>query len=409
MDYPDDYDMEGLEPYTGYDEYGYESGGSAKKSDSREEDGPSEKDTAPLDVPPPVVAAVLDVRRGDEIDVDGGGRPSSDYTGPRIGYREIPVIPHAPDPRRVSLHPAGLTNRPAGVPEREWRLLDADGLFRATYDPLAGKGVPAGQEAASPGGPAGPVATTGRDETPEPEEARDPSEMPFLDHLEEFRWAILKSIITIAGMMIASWFLTDMFYATITRLSKQAELELISTMLMEAIMIKLQMAFFMGLVLALPFVFYFSWSFVSPGLYDKEKKWVLPMVYVATGLFLIGASIAYFIIIPFLLSFIKGMMYEDVRQMITIGDFISKLLKLTVLFGVIFEMPLLSYILAKIGIIKHTWMSKYRKYAIVAIFILGAVFTPPDPISQVMMAIPLICLYEISILVARFAGRNTLI
>ena len=409
MDYPEDYDMEGLEPYMGYDEYGQSDGGTAKKSDSREDEGPSEKDTAPLDVTPPVVAGVLDVRRGDEIDVEGGGRPTSDYTGPRVGYREIPVIPHTHDPRRLSLHPAGLTNRPAGVPELKWQLLDADGLFRATYDPLVGMGVPTGQDTASPGGPAGPVATTVGDDATEPEEPHDTSEMPFLDHLEEFRWAILKSIIIVAAMMIASWFLTDIFYATITRLSKQAELELISTMLMEAIMIKLQMAFFMGLVLALPFVFYFSWSFISPGLYEKEKKWVLPMVYVATGLFLIGASIAYFIIIPFLLSFIKNMMYEDVRQMITIGDFISKLLKFTVLFGVIFEMPLISYILAKIGIIKHTWMSKYRKYAIVVIFVMGAVFTPPDPLSQLIMAIPLIVLYEISILVARFAGRKTLI
>jgi sec-independent protein translocase protein TatC len=409
MDYPDDYDMEGLEPYMGYDEYGQSDGGTAKKSDSREDDGPSEKDTAPLEVTPPVVAGVLDIRRGDEIDVDGGGRPTSDYTGPRIGYREIPVIPHTHDPRRVSLHPAGLTIRPAGVPEMKWQLLDADGLFRATYDPLAGTGAQAGQDTASPGGTAGPVVTTVGDDAIEPEEPHDISEMPFLDHLEEFRWALLKSIIVVVAMMIASWFLSNMFYAVLIRLAAQSDITLMSTKVLEPIMIKLQMALFMGLVLSLPLVLYFTWGFVAPGLYDREKKWILPVVNVAVLLFLVGAAIAYFIFLPFILSFIKGLLPPDLIQMITIGDFIANVLRFTVLLGVIFEMPLISYILAKIGIIKHTWMSKYRKYAIVVIFVFGAIFTPPDPISQVMMAIPLVLLYEISILVARFAGRKTLI
>ena len=95
--------------------------------------------------------------------------------------------------------------------------------------------------------------------------------------------------------------------------------------------------------------------------------------------------------------------------MITIGDFVAKILKFMLLFGVMFEMPLVTFALAKIGIIKYHWMTKYRKYAIVGIFIVGAVLTPPDPISQIMMAAPLVILYEISIIVAKYAGRNTLI
>ena len=102
-------------------------------------------------------------------------------------------------------------------------------------------------------------------------------------------------------------------------------------------------------------------------------------------------------------------MFADVNPLLTIGDFISKMLTFTVLFGVIFEMPLIAFILAKIGIIKHTWMSKYRRYAIVGIFVVAAIFTPPDALSQIMMAIPLLFLYEVSILVARIAGRKTLL
>ena len=113
--------------------------------------------------------------------------------------------------------------------------------------------------------------------------------------------------------------------------------------------------------------------------------------------------------IPFMLSFLKQFMVSDVQDMLSIGDFIGKMLKFTILFGVIFELPMVSAILARIGILKHTWMSKYRRYAIVIIFVAGAILTPPDPMSQIMMAIPLWMLYEISIIVARFAGKKTLI
>ncbi|MCD6308989.1 MAG: twin-arginine translocase subunit TatC, partial [Candidatus Latescibacteria bacterium] len=256
----------------------------------------------------------------------------------------------------------------------------------------------------SDGGSGGGVAV-GNGEENEP----DPTEMPFLDHLEEFRWALLKSIFAVLIAMIISWFLSDRFYGTITRLAENAELPLISTKLMEPIMLKLQMALVMGIVIAIPFVFYSLWSFVSPGLYKREKKWILPLVFGATLCFFIGASIAYFVIIPFILPFIVGFMPPNVNPMFTIGDFVSKILRFTLLFGIVFEMPLVAYVLAKIGILKHTWMSRYRKYAIVLIFVIGAILTPPDPVSQIMMALPLILLYEVSIVVARIGGRSTLI
>ena len=172
---------------------------------------------------------------------------------------------------------------------------------------------------------------------------------------------------------------------------------------------KLQMALVMGLVIALPFVFYSIWSFVSPGLYKNEKGWILPLVYASTICFFIGASLAYFVIIPFVLPFIKAFIPPGAEPLITVGDFVGKMLRFTLLFGIIFELPMVTYFLAKIGVLKHTWMSRYRKYAIVSIFILGAILTPPDPISQLMMATPLILLYEVSIIVARFAGRKTIL
>ena len=299
----------------------------------------------------------------------------------KSGSDILPSVAFVNDRRRVSLHPLGIIKKPGGVSKSFWERMDEDRLFPNNYDlqiELIDETVVKGKEKqelvksehkTSSGGSGGDKTTD------EVEGKNDPSEMPFLDHLEEFRWSLLKSIFIIGICMIASWFLSDRFYGTITRLAKAAELELISTKLMEGIMMKLQMTLVMGLVIALPFAFYFLWSFVSPGLYKKEKKWILPLVFVATVCFFIGASIAYFIIIPFILPFIKAFMPDDVRQMITIGDFVSKMLKFTLLFGIIFELPLVSYFLAKLGILKHTFMTRYRRYAIVSIFIIRAIIT----------------------------------
>ena len=379
----------------------------------------------PYDSPPPVppepdvvplIAVSSDPRRTDDFEIQIDENPQEIYR-PRkqTGFDRVALLAYAPDPRRVSIHPSGLTGCPAGVTDFDWLQLDADHLFPRpipvsvvdTAEEVVSS-EPATQVAASSGGGRG-GRWVSEAKPDEPEAPHDPSEMPFLDHLEEFRWALLKSIFAVAVAMIGSWFLAGLFYATITRLAKNAELPLIFTKLMEPIMIQLQMAFVMGLVIALPFVFYFLWSFISPGLYANEKKWILPLVIGATGCFLVGASIAYFMIIPLLLGVIKDFMPADIEPMITIGDFISKLLQFTLLFGVLFEMPLVSFFLAKIGILKYTWMRQYRRYAIVLVFVVSAIFTPPDPISQVMMAVPLVFLYEVSVWVAKFAGRKTIL
>jgi len=369
------------------------------------------------EIPTPDTIDTFDSQRISELDLGRYDFPHQSKYPARsyIASDNLPAVAMLTDQRRVSIHPLGVIEKPAGVSESFWAGLDADGLYPETRDftvkseseklsTEGKKGVPAKREKEPASGGAGGDIITG-----EVEEEHDPSEMPFLDHLEEFRWAMLKSIIAVVIGMLSAWFLTDVFYKTITRLAVTAELPLITTKLMETLMIKLEMALVMGLVIALPFVFYFLWSFVSPGLYVKEKKWILPLVFGATICFFIGSSIAYFVIIPFMLSFLKNFIPSEVEALITIGDFIGKLLKFTILFGIIFELPMVAYALAKIGILKYQWMSKYRRYAIIIIFVLGAIFTPPDPISQVMMALPLILLYEISIYVARFAGRKTVL
>ncbi|MFC1693761.1 twin-arginine translocase subunit TatC [Candidatus Latescibacterota bacterium] len=400
--------MDGMEPYTGYEEYDY---GMTDPSASAETKTSSETGEQEQDTPPPVIAGILDPSRHNEIDIPTDkSTGESSYSASYYRYDELPTIATHHNPGRVSIHPLGITSQPSGVTESYWKQLDADRLFQPVYEPtFTVESIGSETESTLPTAVSGGLGGNSGSSPVEEVEERDPTEMPFLDHLEEFRWALLKSLFIIAFCMILSWFISDVFFATITRLANQAELPLVTTKLLETLMIKLQMALVMGIVIALPFVLYFVWSFIAPGLYKKEKKWFLPLIMASTVCFFIGASIAYFIIIPFMLTFIKNFIYEDIAPMITIGNFIGLLLKFTIMFGLLFQMPLLSYVLAKIGIIKYTWMSQYRKYAIIVIFIIGALITPPDPLSQVMMAGPLILLYEISIITARIAGQKTLI
>ncbi len=407
----DDYDNEqyGMD-YEDY--YGY--GG---KPDEETTESPARLEPI-VDNPALVSLSTFDSNRSAELQLEQFDFPrQSKYPVSRYYVPDkAPAVAIAADNRRHSIHPLGVTDKPAGVSEALWAGLDIDNIYPETLDftvhsdavalTVPEASVPAAPTEAASGGSGGDVPV---DRDDEDDDARDPSEMPFLDHLEEFRWSMLKSIIAVVTTMIASWFLTKYFWATIIRLAENAEIPLISTKLMEGIMMKLQMTFVMGLLIALPFVFYFLWSFVSPGLYKREKKWILPLVFAATICFFIGASIAYFIIIPFILPFIKAFLMEGIDMMITIGDFVGNMLKFTLLFGIVFEMPLISYFLAKLGVLKHTFMVQYRRYAIIVIFVLGAIFTPPDPISQIMMAMPLILLYEVSIWVARFAGRKTIL
>jgi len=414
--------MDGTESYNeygGYDDY------DPGMSDTTMPEGyiSGDKRTSPHDEEPdnpvPIASSPRDRGRRDEIDIAGDGFTlPEEYVSPHTtGYGEVPLIPVHTDVRRVSVHPLAIVEAPPGVEESRWRILDADGIFTRSYDPYeVGEepepyavieepaGPPETVTAVSPGGVGGGDGR-GREE----EEDYDPTEMPFLDHLEELRWSLLKSIFSIAIGMLVSWFITDYFFKTFTILAKKAELPLVTTKVLETLIMKIQMALVMGVVLTLPFVFYFLWSFVSPGLYKREKKWILPLVIAATACFFIGVAVAYFFVIPMVLLFLKNFIPPDIMPMITIGNFIGTILKFIILFGVIFQMPLISFVLAKIGIIKYTLMTKYRKYAIVGIFVIGAVLTPPDPLTQILMAIPLLLLYEISILVARIAGRNTLL
>lgn len=224
-------------------------------------------------------------------------------------------------------------------------------------------------------------------------------EMPFLDHLEELRWSLLRSLIALfIGMIICftfSGFILKLLTYPASRLDPPLIFQFLKVQGM--LIVYIEIGFFGGLILALPYILLQIWKFVAPGLQSKEKRYSLPLMFFSTLLFLMGLSFAYWVILPFALKFFVGLAPADISANIAIDFYIGFAIRLTFLFGLVFELPIVSFFLAKIGIISQALMRSYRRHAIVGIFILAALLTPPDPITQIFMGIPLLLLYEVSI------------
>ena len=165
--------------------------------------------------------------------------------------------------------------------------------------------------------------------------------------------------------------------------------------------IKLEIALIAGIILSLPVIFYQFWQFLAPGLLQKERKYLPVFVLASVVCFLVGGSFAYFIIIPYALQFFLSLAPPNIENNIALDFYIGFLLRIILVFGAVFELPMLSALLSKIGLLTPQFMRKYRRYAIVGAFILGAILTPPDPTTQIFLAFPIVLLYEVSIYISR--------
>ncbi len=183
---------------------------------------------------------------------------------------------------------------------------------------------------------------------------------------------------------------------------------LIFTNLPEMFITYLKVSLISGIILATPVIFYEFWKFVAPGLYQNEKRLLVPFVLCSCVLFLGGAIFGYFVVFPFGFKFFLGFSTEYIKALPSVKQYFSFAMKLLIAFGIVFELPVISYFLTKIGIITPQFLKNNRKYAVVIIFALAAIFTPPDVMTQFMMAIPLIVLYEVSILISKiaYAGKR---
>ncbi|MCJ7813221.1 twin-arginine translocase subunit TatC [bacterium] len=243
---------------------------------------------------------------------------------------------------------------------------------------------------------------------PKEKKTTNRKEMPFLDHLEELRWRILKSLISI----VLCTFVASPFTASMLRLLTlpndhlKQPAKLIFLKPTGMFMIRMEVAVAGGIIISFPIIFYQFWQFVAPGLLSKEKKYFLPTLFFTTFCFLAGALFCYTVLIPVILPFLFSMGTETIEATININEYMSFVLRLIVASGLIFELPILSYYLSRIGIITPTFLRKYRRHSIVFIFIFAAIITPPDPFSQTLLAIPLLLLYEISIWVSMIGYRK---
>ena len=237
--------------------------------------------------------------------------------------------------------------------------------------------------------------------------SEDALEMGFLDHLEEFRWRIIKSLAAVVvGAIISFTFIDlimELLVAPTEKIGEQFNLQVLKVQGM--FMVKWGLAFVGGIILGLPVITYQLWKFVAPGLYGTEVKFILPIIVFTYISFLGGILFAYFIMIPFSLNFFTSMGYGDVQNNISINYYFSFITWLMMGAGIIFEMPIVAFILSSVGILTPKFLRKYRRHALVGIMILSAFITPPDPVSMLMMTGPLMILYEISILVSALVFR----
>ncbi len=232
---------------------------------------------------------------------------------------------------------------------------------------------------------------------------------PFMSHLEELRKRLIACAISVGvAFVIAYIFSERLFQLLILPLRRvmPAGDKLIFTNLPEMFFAYLKVAFVAGVLGAAPFIFYQLWLFVSPGLYQKEKRYAVPFVVSSTLLFVGGALFGYFVVFPFGFKFFMGFANEYVKALPSVKQYFSFSIKLLFAFGIIFELPVVIFFLTKIGVVTPEFLAKKRKYAILLAFIFGAILTPPDVVTQVMMAGPLILLYEIGILVSRLARKK---
>jgi sec-independent protein translocase protein TatC len=233
--------------------------------------------------------------------------------------------------------------------------------------------------------------------------------MPLMEHLNELRVRLTRCCIAVGLAFLACWTVVEpIFDALVSPLLAVLpdKSSAMYTTLPEGFFTRMYIAFIVGIFLASPVIFYQIWRFIAPGLYEEEKRFILPIAVVSAIFFLGGGCFCYFIVFPHAFSFLVSFATEPIVIMPKISEYLDFVLKLILAFGLIFEMPLFSFFLARMGVVTAVMMRKTRRYAILVIFIVAAILTPPDVVSQLLMACPMIMLYELSILVAAAFGRG---
>lgn len=244
------------------------------------------------------------------------------------------------------------------------------------------------------------------------------SEAPLIEHLTELRTRLIYSIIALAVLFILCFFVADQIYGFllgpfVAAAGSPEAVRLIYTAPQEFFFTKLSVALFSAIFLAFPIIASQIYAFVAPGLYKNERLAFLPYLVATPICFLVGAALVYYGVMPLALGFFLGMQQTDpsgvtIEMVTRVSEYLSLIMTLLLAFGVCFQLPVILTLLAQIGLIGVDNLKKWRKYAVVAIIIIAAFLTPPDPISQIGLAVPLLLLYELSVFAVRIVEKRRL-
>ena len=238
----------------------------------------------------------------------------------------------------------------------------------------------------------------------------DEKRLPLTSHLQELRKRLIFSFIAIGIGFILCYAFSDSLFDILAKplldlMPKGGSLIFISVA--EAFFTYMKVGFIGGIILASPVVLYQVWAFVAPGLYRHEKRYVIPFVFLGSFFFALGIFFGYYVALPIGFKFLLGYATDLIKPMPNMKEYLSFSIKFLLVFGLVFEFPVVLLVLARIGVVDAKMLAKQRKYAILLIFVFAAMVTPPDVISQVIMALPLMGLYELSILLSRLFGKKS--
>jgi sec-independent protein translocase protein TatC len=242
------------------------------------------------------------------------------------------------------------------------------------------------------------------------EEQESPDvEMSFLDHIEELRWRIIYALIGVFVFTIAAWiFIEPLVEVILLKPARDANVPLQNLRPFGQLFLFVQVAIIVGIVASLPNIFYQLWKFIAPALRKHERRYIIWIVFFSTFCFLAGIAFAYFVMLPLAMNFAVQFGTDEISNVFAIDEYMSIIISVMLAAGFIFELPMVSFFLSKLGILTPQFMRKYRKHSIVIILILAAFLTPGgDPVSQIILGVPLVLLYEISIFISKISSKKS--